>query len=126
VEIFQTTYRTLNSEVGKRSILDFLWSGVKLPIWLPALLLPITWATDVRMTNARSFSISMLQDLSNDTKNTPMQGVLSLAVEVWTFGSLGELQVLNFGSVGLHPHTWPKWGCDNRPPPQTCYIWFQT
>jgi len=20
-----------------------------------------------------------------------------------------------FPSVGLHPHTWPKWGCDNGP-----------
>jgi hypothetical protein len=38
---------------------------------VPALLLPITWATDVQMANARPFSISTLQDLSNDTKNTP-------------------------------------------------------
>jgi len=30
---------------------------------------------------ARPFSISTLQDLSNDTKNTSMQGVLGLAVE---------------------------------------------
>jgi hypothetical protein len=43
------------SRVGNRSILDFLWSGVKLPVWLPALLLPKTWATDVQMTNARPF-----------------------------------------------------------------------
>jgi hypothetical protein len=28
------------------------------------------------------------------------------------FGSPGGLQIPNFGSVGLHPHTWPKWGCD--------------
>jgi hypothetical protein len=27
--------------------------------------------------------------------------------------SPGGLQIPNFGSVGLHPHTWPKWGCDN-------------
>jgi len=20
-----------------------------------------------------------------------------------------------FPSVGLHPHAWPKWGCDNHP-----------
>jgi hypothetical protein len=26
--------------------------------------------------------------------------------------SPGGLQIPNFGSVGLHPHTWPKWGCD--------------
>jgi hypothetical protein len=39
---------------------------------LPALLLPITWATYVQMANARPFSISTLRDLSNDTKNTSM------------------------------------------------------
>jgi len=44
--------------------------------------LPITWATDVQMANARPFSISTLQDLSNDTKKTPMRGVLGLAVEL--------------------------------------------
>jgi hypothetical protein len=47
-----------------------------------ALLLPITWAADVQMTNARPFSIFTIQDLFNDTKNTSMQGVLSLAVEL--------------------------------------------
>ncbi len=49
---------------------------------VPALLLPITWATDVQMTNARPFFISTLQDLSNDTKNTSMRGVLGLAVKL--------------------------------------------
>jgi len=43
--------------------------------------LPITWVTNVQMANARPFSISTLQDLSNDTKNTSMQGVLGLVVE---------------------------------------------
>jgi hypothetical protein len=23
-----------------------------------------------------------------------------------------DSKIPNFGSVGLHPHTWPKWGCD--------------
>ncbi len=32
VEIFPTTYRNPNSDVGKRSIPDFYWSGVKLPV----------------------------------------------------------------------------------------------
>jgi hypothetical protein len=64
------------------------------------------------MANARPFSISTLQDLSNDTKNTSMKSVLGLAIELQTFGSPGGLQIPNFGSVGLHPHTWPKWGCD--------------
>jgi len=53
-----------------------------LGIKLPAFLLPITWATDVRMTNARAFSISTLQELLNDTKDTPMRGVLGLVVEL--------------------------------------------
>jgi len=34
------------------------------------------------MANARPFSISTLEDLSNDTNNTPMRGVLGLAVEL--------------------------------------------
>jgi len=44
--------------------------------------LPITWVTDVQIENARAFSISTFQDLSNDTKNTPMRGVLPLVVEL--------------------------------------------
>jgi hypothetical protein len=24
-----------------------------------------------------------------------------------------DSKLLTFPSVGLHPHTWPKWGCDN-------------
>jgi len=68
------------------------------------------------MANARPFSISTLQNLSNDIKNTSMRGVLGLAVELQTFGSPGGLQVPNFGSVGLHPHIWPKWGCDIKHP----------
>jgi len=44
--------------------------------------LPITWAADVQIGNARAFSISTFQDLFNDTKNTPMRGVLPLAVEL--------------------------------------------
>jgi hypothetical protein len=34
------------------------------------------------MTNARPFSISTFQDLSNDNKNASIQGVLGLAVEL--------------------------------------------
>jgi hypothetical protein len=44
--------------------------------------LPITWAAYVQMTNARPFSISTFQDLSNDTKNNSMRGVLGLFVEL--------------------------------------------
>jgi hypothetical protein len=55
------------------------------------------------MTNARPFSISMFQDLSNDTKNASMQGVLGLAVELSTFGSPGGLQVPNFSKCWASP-----------------------
>jgi hypothetical protein len=34
------------------------------------------------MPNARAFSTSTLQELSNDTKNIPMRGVLGPAVEL--------------------------------------------
>jgi hypothetical protein len=72
--------RRLNQSCSPRRDLsnDILHSQV----WLPALLLPITWVADVQMTNARPFSISTLQDLSNDTKNTQMRGVLGLFVEL--------------------------------------------
>jgi hypothetical protein len=44
--------------------------------------LPITWAANVEMTNARPFSIFALQELSNDIKKISMRGVLGLAVEL--------------------------------------------
>jgi hypothetical protein len=44
--------------------------------------MPITWAAKLQMANARPFSISTLQDLSNDTKNASMKIVLGLAVEL--------------------------------------------
>jgi len=83
--------------------------------------LPITWAADVRIANARAFSKSTFQDLSNDTKNTPMRGVLPLAVESFEHSGVPEdSQPPTFPSVGLHPHTWPKWGCDNSDFPCGC------
>jgi hypothetical protein len=65
------------------------------------------------MINARPFSISTLQDLSNDTKNTSMRGVLGLSVELQTFGSPGGVQIPNFGSGSFIVPLRPKWGCDN-------------
>ncbi len=29
-------------------------------------------------------------------------------------GVMEDSQPPTFPSVGLHPHTWPKWGCDNH------------
>jgi len=55
------------------------------------------------MANAKPFSISTFQDLFNDSKNTPMQGVLGLAVELWTFGNPGGLQTSNFSKCWASP-----------------------
>jgi hypothetical protein len=70
--------RTPSAHTKVGSIPDFLWSGVKLPIWLPAFLSTITYAVDVRMAHARPFSTSTLQGLFNGIKNTSRQGVLTL------------------------------------------------
>jgi hypothetical protein len=55
------------------------------------------------MTNARPFSVSTFQNLFNDTKNTPMQGVLPLAVELSTFGSPGGLQIPTLSKCWASP-----------------------
>jgi len=96
----------LREEVDSR----LLVVGVKLPVWLPTLLLPITWAINVQIPNARAFSISTLQDLSNDTKNTTMRGVLGLAVELWTFESPRRFQILTFSKCWASPPHLAKLG----------------
>jgi hypothetical protein len=68
----------LHTQIGCREEVDSQLLVVWLPVWLLALRLPITWAADVQMANARPFSISKFQDLFNDIKNTSMQGVLTL------------------------------------------------
>ncbi len=55
------------------------------------------------MTNAKPCSISKFQDLSNDASNASMRDVLSLVVELWTFGSPGGLQILNFSKCWASP-----------------------
>jgi hypothetical protein len=65
---FPTVYRTSSTHTGIGSIPDFLWSGVKLPVWLPTLLLPIICA---------AYSI---QGLFNGIKNTSRWGVLPSVV----------------------------------------------
>ncbi len=62
------------------------------------------------MPNAKAFSISTLQDLSNDTKNTPMRGFLGPAVELWTFGSPGGLPIPNFSKCWASPPHLAKLG----------------
>jgi hypothetical protein len=64
------------------------------------------------MANARPFSISMFQDLSNDTKNTQCEVFLALLLNCKHSKVPEDSKSPTFPSVGLHPHTWPKWGCD--------------
>jgi hypothetical protein len=104
--------RTPSAHIGIGSIPDFLWSGVKLPIWLPALLSTITCLVNVQMAHARPFSTSTLQGLSNGIKNTSRRGVWPSAVELWSCGSLGGLQIPTFESVSLILTLASKWGCD--------------
>jgi len=65
--------------------------------------LPITWAADVQMANARPFSISTLQDLSNDTKNTPMRGVLALLSNFEHSGLPKDSKSPTLGVLGFTP-----------------------
>ncbi len=85
--------RTTPAHTGIGLILDFLWSGVKLPVWLLALLSTITCVADVQMAHARPFLTSTLQGLSNNIKNTSRQGVLTSAIELWSCRSPKGLQV---------------------------------
>jgi len=48
-------------------------------------------------------SISTFQDLSNDTRNTSMRGVLCLSVELWTFGSPKRFPTPNFSKCWASP-----------------------
>jgi hypothetical protein len=96
------------------SILDFLWSRIKLPVWLPALLLPITCVANVQMAHARPFSTSTLQGLSNGIKNTSRRGVFPSAVELWNCRSPRGPPIPTFGSVSLILTLASKWGCDKK------------
>jgi hypothetical protein len=69
------------AHAGIGSILDFQWSGVKLPVWLSTLFSTITCAADIQMAHVRPFWTSTFQDLCNGIKNTSMRGVLTLAIE---------------------------------------------
>jgi hypothetical protein len=114
-----------HSQFGGREEVDFRLLMAGSQTWLPALLLPITWATDVQMTNARPFSISTLQDLFNETKNTSMRGVLGLAIELWTFGSPGGLQILTFSKCWASPSHLAKVGLRHNSCLCQVYIFLQ-
>jgi hypothetical protein len=51
-------------------------------LWLLVFLLARISAADVQMAQKNPFSTSTLQYLSNDVKNAPMRGVLTLAIEL--------------------------------------------
>jgi hypothetical protein len=86
-----------------------------LPVWLPALLLTITYAGNVRMAHARPFSTSTFQSLFNNMKITSRKGVLTSAFELWSCGSPGGLEVPTFGSASLILTFALKWGYDTLP-----------
>jgi len=91
------------------SIPDFLWSGVKLVVWLPALLLAITCVLDLWMSNASPFKTSMFQELSNDIKNVTSNSVLTPQIALWSFESPPGLHLpkweLSWECEGSFPHT---------------------
>jgi hypothetical protein len=57
------TCRTPPTRKGMGSILDFPWSGVKLPTWFPAFLLAITCAEDVQNGLASSITFQWYKKL---------------------------------------------------------------
>ncbi len=61
-----------------------------------------------QMAHASPFSTSTFRYLSNDIKNTPMWGVVTLAIELWNFRSSKSKSP--FRECECHPHTLPKVG----------------
>jgi hypothetical protein len=64
------------------------------------------------MAHARPFWTSTLRNLSNGIKNASMRGVLTLAIELWVFGSPRGLPSPIFESVSGDLTTPSKWGCN--------------
>jgi hypothetical protein len=64
------------------------------------------------MAHVRLFWTFTFQDLSNDVKNTSMQGVLTPTIKLWVFGSPGAFQVPTFGSVNFILKLPSKWVYD--------------
>jgi hypothetical protein len=90
-----------------RSIPDFLWSGVKLPIWHLAFLLTITCVSDFQVGHASLFQTSKFQYLSNYIKNSSRRWVLTLAISLWKFGSPLGVQLPKWEftwDVSVHSH----------------------
>jgi len=107
---FPTMCLILSAHTGIGSIPDFSWSGVKLLVWLPALLLPITCAANVQMAHARPFSTSTLQGLSNSIKNTSRQGVFAFCCRALKLRESRRTPNSHFWECEFHPHTCLKVG----------------
>jgi len=104
LKIFPTVCCTLFGHTRVKLILDFLWSRVKVLVWLRALLLTITCASDVWMAHARPFSTSTLQGLSNDIKNTSRRGVwpLQSSSEIARVPEDSKFSLLGMGVSSSH------------------------
>jgi hypothetical protein len=91
------------------SILDFLWLGVKLAIWLPTLLLAIICVLDVQMSNASPFQTSRFEKIFNDIKKARSHCVLTPEIALWSFESPSGLDLpkweLHWECEGSLPHT---------------------
>jgi hypothetical protein len=112
--------RTPPTHTGIGSIPDFLWSGVKLPVWLPTLLSTITCATNVQMAHARPFWTSTLQDLSNGIKKHPNVKCFYPCNRSLTFQESRRTPKSHFRECEWWPHTSLKWGCDKF----QSYMWL--
>ncbi len=91
--------------IGFGSIPDFLWSGVKLSIWLSALLLTITWATDVWMAYVRPFSKFTLQGLFQRYKEHLKERCFDLCNRTLKLRESQRTPSSHFWECKSHPHT---------------------
>jgi hypothetical protein len=64
-----------HKEIG--AIIDFQWSGVKLAIQLPVLLLAITCVLSTQMGHASPFYTFKFQELFNDIRNLSIHCILT-------------------------------------------------
>ncbi len=82
---------------------------VKLSIWLPTLLLAVTYVLRTQMGYASPFQTSIFQELSHDINSFSIQWFLTPAIALWRFGSPLGLQLPKWELIwecgGSFPHT---------------------